>query len=235
MIAAPGWRPPLDITPSSVLAMWAAGLAAASAVVAWWRVVGPGFVWLAGTVTLLLGIPAYLAGGGRWAVAGCALVGIGTLLAATRAVVPLLAAGGVALTVAAVSDGGVVTSVTGAILLGGITAEMMLGHWFLIDPRLPRRALRRLDLIAGVGAVADPAALLLLGAVPWDGADLAIGLGYLVLAATTLLLIGAVWSSLGERGYPAVMSATGLSYLAVLTAIGAAVLGRLLAGGSVLG
>jgi hypothetical protein len=44
-----------------------------------------------------------------------------------------------------------------------------------------------------------------------------------------------VWAALGEEGYPAVMAATGLSYLAVLTSIGAAVLGRLLAGGSVLG
>jgi hypothetical protein len=43
-----------------------------------------------------------------------------------------------------------------------------------------------------------------------------------------------VWSSLGEAGYSGVMAATGLSYLAVLTAAGAAVIGRLLVDGPVL-
>ncbi len=215
--------------------MWAAGLAAASAVVAWWRVVGRGYVWLSGVVTLLLGVPATLAGAGGWAMAGCVLVGAGVVAAGTRVAALFLAAGGLALMVSAFPDGGVIPTLTGAILLGGITAEMMLGHWFLIDPRLPRWSLRRLDLIAGLGAVADLVVLILLGAAPWDGVDLTVGVGYLVLAATTLVLIVAVWASLGEEGYPAVMSATGLSYLAVLTAIGTVVLGRLLAGGSVLG
>ncbi len=136
--------------------------------------------------------------------------------------------------VGAVGDGGVAATLSGAVFLGGITTEMMLGHWFLVDPRLPRRALRRLDLIAGAGAVADLAVVVLAGAVPWAGGDAAVGIGYLALVATTLLLIAAVWASLGEEGYPAVMAATGLSYLAVLTAIGAAVMGRLLAGGPVL-
>lgn len=225
----------MDITPSSVLAMWAAGLAFAAAVVAWWRVVGPGYLWLSGGVTLLLGIPAALAGAGPWAVAGSALVGLGTALAATRVAIPLLIIGGGAFLAAGVGDGGIVASVTGAVMLGGITAEMMLGHWFLVDPRLPRWSLKRLDLVAGIGTIVDVGVLALLGAIPWDGADLAVGVGYLVLVATTVALVAAVWSSLGEPGYPAIMAATGLSYLAVLTSIGAAVLGRLLVGGAVLG
>ena len=44
----------------------------------------------------------------------------------------------------------------------------------------------------------------------------------------------AVWASLGEQGYSGVMAATGLSYLATLTATGAAVVGRLLVDGPVL-
>jgi hypothetical protein len=225
----------LDITPSSVLAMWAAGLGGVAALVASWRIVGPGFVWLSGATTLLFGVPAYLAGAGPWALAGAVLMVAGTLTGTHRAAVPLLGASAVLFGIAAVPDGGVAASITGAVFLGGITVEMMLGHWFLVDPRLPRRALRRLDLIAGVGALADTAVLVVLGAIPWAAGDAAAGIGYLVLVAMTLLLIAAVWSALGERGYPAVMAATGLSYLAVLTSIGAAVLGRLLAGGMVLG
>lgn len=215
--------------------MWAAGLGLASAAIAWWRVVGSGYGWLSGAVTLLLGVPAALAGGGGWAAVGCGLIAAGIPFASTRAIVPFFGLGGLAFGVAAVADGGILATATGAVLLGGITAEMMLGHWFLVDPRLPRWSLRRIDVVAGIGAVADLGAVVIAGAFPWEGPDLAVGVGYLVLAATTIVLIAAVWASLGERGYPAVMAATGLSYLAVLTAIGAVVLGRLLAGGSVLG
>ena len=52
--------------------------------------------------------------------------------------------------------------------------------------------------------------------------------------ASALLMVG-VWLALAETGYSGVMAATGLSYLAVLTALGAAVLGRLLVSGPVLG
>jgi hypothetical protein len=225
----------LDITPASVLAMWAAGLAAAAAAVAWRRTVGTGFVWLSGGVILLLGIPAALAGGGPWAWVGVGIVVPGTAAAGRTAAGALLTAGGVGFLVAAVPDGGVAASITGAVFLGGITVEMMLGHWFLVDPTLPRRPLQGLALAAGVGVIADSTVLAASGVVPWEEGDLAVGVGYLVLAGMTLILVAAVWASLRESGYPAVMAATGLSYLAVLTAVGAAVIGRLLTSGSVLG
>ena len=225
----------LDVTPASVLATWAAGLAAASSVVAWWRVVGPGYVWLSGAATLLFGVPAAAAGAGAWAWAGAGAVLLGMVPGRRRTAVPLLAAGAAAFGAAAGFGGGVAGTISGAVLLGGVTAAMMLGHWFLVDPRLPRRPLRLLALAAGVGALADMVVVAAFGAFPWESGDLAVGVGYLVLAATTMLLTAAVWASLGEEGYPAVMAATGLSYLAVLTAAGMVVLGRLLVQGSVLG
>lgn len=227
---------PLDLSPSLVLSMWAAGLAAAVAVVAWWGVVGPGYVWLGGSVILILGLPAALTGGGPGPVAGCVLAALGVVLARR----PLVAAGVLAsaaasFTVAAALHGPVLGAITGALLLGGVTGEMMLGHWFLVDPRLPRWALRRLGLAGGTGAVLDLGALLLLGVIPWSEGDLVVGAGYLLLAVTTALLMAMVWLSLGEEGYSGVMAATGLSYLAMLTSIGAAVVGRLLLAGPVLG
>jgi hypothetical protein len=54
---------------------------------------------------------------------------------------------------------------------------------------------------------------------------------FAALTATTGLLVVAVSFSLRERGYAGVMAATGLSYLAVLTAFGVTVVGRMLAYG----
>lgn len=220
----------MDLSPAIVLATWAAGLAGALAVVARWRVVGPGFTWLGAGVTLLAGVPAAAAMRDVWAWIGCGLCAVGALGARREAMVVALAGAAAACFVmAAASDHAPVAAVSGAVLLGGVTGEMMLGHWYLVDPRLPRRTLRTLGAIGGIGAVADFAVLAGSGAIPWTGSDAVIGAGFVLLAVTTVVLMAAVWFALGERGYAGVMAATGLSYLAVLTAIGSAVLGRILA------
>lgn len=222
-------------TPAFVLATWAAGLGAAGAAVAAWRVVGRGFLWLVAGTTLLFGMPGALAGAGPAAWVGSALAGA-AVLAARRpgAAAWALASSGAAFAVAASIEGPVVAALSGVVLLGGVTAEMLLGHWYLVDPRLPRWALRRLAFAGAIGALLDLAAVAGLGAFPWAGGDAVLGVGYLVLTVTTAALMAMVVSSLGEAGYSGVMAATGLSYLAVLTGAGAAVIGRLLADGPVL-
>jgi hypothetical protein len=190
-------------------------------------VVGPGFGWLAGSVVVLFGGTGWTVGGG-WA------AGLGTgaaLVALALARRPRLAAGalvvaGACYAAAAVPDGGFLGTMSGALLLGGVTSEMLLGHWFLIDPTLPRWALKRLAAIGAVGVVADA---MVVGIDA--GADVSgevAGWAFLVLAITTLVLMAAVWFALNEPSYPGVMAATGLSYLAILTAIGGAVAGRAL-------
>jgi hypothetical protein len=74
--------------------------------------------------------------------------------------------------------------------------------------------------------VADAGGVLIDSGLSWD--DEIIGWAFLVLATTTVLLAIAVWFALNEPSYPGVMAATGLSYLAILTAIGAVVAGRAL-------
>lgn len=222
--------------PPFVLSIWSAGLALCASVVVWWRVTGPGFAWLGGAVSLAIGIPAVAAGSGPVAAVGVALVAAGAL-AGRRPVLagPLLAAGGAALLAAGAGAGGTASALAGTLLLGGVTGEMMLGHWYLVDPTLPRRALRRLAGAGLAGAVADFVTVAVLGAIPWTGGDVVVGLGYIALAAVGALLMIGVWFALGEPGYAGVMAATGLSYLAVLTALGSAVVGRLLIEGPVLG
>jgi hypothetical protein len=198
-----------------------------SALVASWKVVGPGFGWLSAAVTALFG-------GIGWAVGGGWAAGVGTflaLLALASARRPPASSGAcagaaVAFALAAVPDGGVAGTLSGALLLGGVTGEMLLGHWFLIDPTLPRWALKRLAAAGAAGALVDGVVVGFIAG--FDGGGEVVGWAFLVLGVTTLILMVAVWFALNEPSYPGVMAATGLSYLAILTAIGAAVAGRAL-------
>jgi hypothetical protein len=219
----------MTLTPQLMLSMWAAGIAAGGALVGWWRVVGPGYLWLTGGVAAATAILAGLAGGGLPAYVGAAAVGVGALLARSR--VPAVVAfggGAVALVIAAAADSPVIAALTGSALLGAITSEMMLGHWFLVDPRLPRWPLHTLDAVAFGALVADAVVIALSGSIVFSGADGPFGLTYVMLAGFTGVLMVGVWFSLEEPRYSGVMAATGLSYLAVLTTFGVVTVGRFL-------
>jgi hypothetical protein len=221
----------VTVSPSIVLMTWASGVAAVTALVAGRRIVGPGFTWLSAGVILCLGVPGALGSDGRWGWSGVVLAAL-LFVVARRPVIAATgaAAAAVFLAVGGLAESGGAPVVTGLVALGGVTGEMMLGHWYLVDPTLPRSILRGLDVLGSLGVAADVVLLVALGAIPWAGADAVMGWGFVVLAVTTLVLMTAVWFALGERGYAGVMAATGLSYLAVLTAIGTAVVGRILAG-----
>jgi hypothetical protein len=220
----------VDVTPAGVLAMWASGLGGGVAFVAHRRMVGRGYVWLGVGVTALFGVTAGAAGGSWPAYGGSACVLAANLVAARPVPVMALSGTGSALLLAAAIVSGLhpVLVVTGALALGAVTTEMMLGHWYLVDPRLPRPVLRLLAVVGAAGAAIDGIVVAALGAVPWSRDATVMGVGFLALALATTVLMALVYSSLGERGYAGVMAATGLSYLAVLTGTGAVVLGRML-------
>jgi hypothetical protein len=210
-------------------------VAGGAALIAAWRVVGPGFLWLAAGVGLLLGGSAWAAGGG--VPAGVAVVAL--LAAAATARRPATAAvlfgfASLGFLVVAGSLGGWAPAVTGAVALGGVTDEMLLGHWYLVDPRLPRQPLRRLAVAAMAGIVADTVILAATVGLPWSPAETGVGWAFLVLSAVSALLVLGVFFALKEPAYSGVMAATGLSYLAVLTVIGAGVAGRSLVAGTLL-
>ena len=208
-----------------ILVMWAAGLAAVAGTVAWWRIVGPGFVWLAGAVAAALAVGGATASEGRIAWIGVGLAVAGTVAAKRPGIAAiLLEAAAVPLVIAAAEDAGFLSAVAGAAFLGGVSSVMLLGHWYLVDPRLPRWALFRLDVVAAIALVGEVGLLLLDDVLGGD--DTLFVVTFAVLSLATLALLAAVWFALGEPSYPAVMAATGLSYLAVLTAIGVSVVGR---------
>jgi hypothetical protein len=132
--------------------------------------------------------------------------------------------GAIGLVAAGVDAGGntlvaVLRTLVGAAFLGSVTDAMLLGHWYLVQPGLPRRLLN--ELVRAVGWVWPAEVIVLLlpigmlsvlsGSVDdgWNGT-----LGFVTRAA------------LKERAYSAVMAATGLLYLAILTAFGTDLVAR---------
>ncbi|MGH8928620.1 MAG: hypothetical protein ACRDWH_09740 [Acidimicrobiia bacterium] len=208
--------------PGAILSMWAAGVAAGVAIIAYWKVARPGFVLLGVGVAALLGFGGALAGAGWWG----AVAGIMALLAIyvrtnRWATLPLAAAGLLWLDLTH-SVWSWLVAMVGAVALGAVTSEMLLGHWYLVDPKLPRRPLRVLALAGILGVALDTVVVQVLAVEsPPILAAVLIGLG-----VTSVILMIGVWFALRVRAYTGVMAATGLSYLAMLTSLGAVVLGR---------
>jgi hypothetical protein len=146
--------------------------------------------------------------------------------------------GAVALLGAAAMTGGsdalaAVRLLVGAAFLGAVTDAMLLGHWYLTQPGLPRDPLRQLVRIAAIVWPLEVVVLLLppgmVGVVTGshdDGYGGLLGWMWVVCAITTGVLIGVTWAALRERYYSAVMAATGLLYLAILTAFGTDLVAR---------
>ena len=126
-----------------------------------------------------------------------------------------------------------VRTLAGAAFLGAITDAMLLGHWYLVQPGLPRSLLHELVGALGYVWAIEVAALLLptgmisvwVGTVD-DGWGGMLGWFWAASAATTIVLVLVTRAALRERQYAAVMAATGLLYLAILTAFGTDLVAR---------
>jgi hypothetical protein len=153
------------------------------------------------------------------------------------------AAGLVGLVAASVGTGGpvavaVARNLVGALFLGAITDAMLLGHWYLVQPGLERRHL--IELVRAVAVVwpFEVAVLLvptgmvsvLTGSVD-DGWHGTLGWMWVACAITTIVLLAVTRAALKEPSYSAVMAATGLLYLAILTAFGTDLVARAVLGG----
>ncbi|HUF16209.1 MAG TPA: hypothetical protein VMQ46_10015 [Acidimicrobiia bacterium] len=213
--------------PRLILLAWAAGLALVAGTISLARIVGPGFIWLSGGIAGLVGLPGAIAGGAWWSRAGLLLAILGLVWARRRRIagILLLLAGGGYL-IEATLLAGYIPVTTATLALGGVSGEMLLGHWYLVDPRLPRSALRNLAIV-GVGGLAAEAVLQF-----WLDMGLTGGaIGFWILLVSSIALMVAVVAALRYPAYSGVMAATGLSYLALLTTLGAVFVGRALAAG----
>jgi hypothetical protein len=206
--------------------MWAAGTAGAGAITVSTGGVQAGFNRLSSLVAAFVGL--FVAAGEIPMMIGVGLAVLASLVARrTRLVGGLLALSSLSMLVTASTTGSPAAAVTGAAALGGVTGALLLGHWYLVDPRLPRRLLVRLNTIGLVGLIADVLVLAVLGAMS-GGSSEALAPTWVsgVLTAFTATLILAVWGALRGPSYSAVMAATGLAYLAVITCLAAVTVGR---------
>jgi hypothetical protein len=148
------------------------------------------------------------------------------------------AIGVVGLVAAALDAGGpdglaVLRTLAGAAFLGSVSDAMLLGHWYLVQPGMARGPL--LELVRWLAVIwpVEVVALLLptgmfsvwSGSID-DGYNGLLGWFWGASAVATIVLVVVTRAALKERYYSAVMAATGLLYLAILTAFGTDLVAR---------
>jgi len=113
----------------------------------------------------------------------------------------------------------------GAVFLGAVSDAMLLGHWYLVQPGMPRKLLNELTTAVILTWPLEVAVLLLptgmvsvLNGTIDDGWDGVLGWFWVASAVVTGVLAFTTRAALREKSYSAVMAATGLMYLAILTA-----------------
>lgn len=121
----------------------------------------------------------------------------------------------------------------GAAFLGAVTDLMLLGHWYLVQPGMTRKLLNELtNALLVIWPLEVLVMILPTGMISvlnrsiddgWNGI-----LGYFWVGCAVMTGILAIFTraALKERSYSAVMAATGLSYLAILTAFGTDLVAR---------
>ncbi|MEM9035843.1 MAG: hypothetical protein AAGD18_14705 [Actinomycetota bacterium] len=123
--------------------------------------------------------------------------------------------------------------VAGALFLGAVSDAMLLGHWYLVQPGMPRAPL--IELVRWTGWIWPfEVAFLLLptGMISVLNGDIddayggMLGWFWVACAVFTIGLVFVTMAALRERYYSAVMAATGLLYLAILTAFGTDLVAR---------
>ncbi|WP_421119151.1 hypothetical protein ACE2AJ_17575 [Aquihabitans daechungensis] len=154
------------------------------------------------------------------------------LVAPAIGVVGLIAAGMDAGSPAALS---VARILVGAAFLGAITDAMLLGHWYLVQPGLARGPLLELvrwaqriwpfEVLVMLIPASEGMLAVLNGTIDDDYGGI-LGWMWVTCAVTTLGLLLVTRAALKERQYSAVMAATGLLYLAILTAFGTDLVAR---------
>jgi hypothetical protein len=123
----------------------------------------------------------------------------------------------------------------GAAFLGAVSDAMLLGHWYLVQPGMPRKLLNQLTNVLLVVWPIEVVVMLLptgmisvLNGTIDDGWNGVLGWFWLACASLTGVLAWFTRAALRERSYSAVMAATGLSYLAILMGFGTDLVARAL-------
>ena len=123
----------------------------------------------------------------------------------------------------------------GAAFLGAVSNSMLLGHWYLVQPGLSREPI--FTLVNWTGILWLPELILLclptgmlsvLNGTINDNYNGLLGWFWVACVIATIGLVIVTKMALKEKEYSAVMAATGLMYLAILTAFGMDLVARIL-------
>ncbi len=243
----------IQLDAATVLLQWATGGLAFLWVTSRRKVVGPGYGWLLRSIYLAIGALGLFVGLRFSTDVVRETASVGLILASSYALIssvrrkenfaPTLdlvapCLGLVGLVAGGLGAGGnpalaIARTIAGAAFLGAVSDAMLLGHWYLVQPGLPRSLL--VDLVRALGIVWPfEVALLLIptgmlsvfsGTVD-DGWNGTLGWMWATCAVTTLALTFVTRAALKEPSYSAVMAATGLLYLAILTGFGTDLVAR---------
>ena len=129
----------------------------------------------------------------------------------------------------------VARTLVGAAFLGAVSNSMLLGHWYLVQPGLSRDPI--FTLVNWTGLLWLPELVLL--CIPTgmfsvlngnidDNYNGLLGWFWVACVLATICLVIVTRMALKEKEYSAVMAATGLMYLAILTAFGMDLVARIL-------
>jgi hypothetical protein len=146
--------------------------------------------------------------------------------------------GAIGLVFAGASSGGnpalaVARTLAGSAFLGAVSDAMLLGHWYLLQPGLPRKHISELvTWLARVWPIEVGLFLIPTGMISVfkgtinDGWHGLLGWMWIACSVLTIGLCFVTKAALKEKEYSAVMAATGLLYLAILTAFGTDLVAR---------
>ncbi len=210
---------------------------------------GAGYGWLMRSTFLLLAAGAAAAGfyndviiAREIAAIGCALAALLTLKRKNAQWDLLAPAIGIIGVIAGAIDaahgaGGITVNLlrvlVGTAFLGAVSDAMLLGHWYLVQPGLPRSilgelvtALRWITPFEIVVMLLPTGMFSVLSGSVGDGWGGMLGWFWVACAISTIVLTEVTRAALREKFYSAVMAATGLLYLAILTAFGTDLVAR---------
>tara|TARA_B100001029_G_C15018619_1_gene429047 strand:+ start:181 stop:1038 length:858 start_codon:yes stop_codon:yes gene_type:complete len=148
--------------------------------------------------------------------------------------------GAIGLVAGAIDAGGptwlsISRTLIGAAFLGAVSNSMLLGHWYLVQPGLSREPI--FTLVNWTGILWLPELILLclptgmlsvLNGTIDDNYNGLLGWFWVACVVATIGLVIVTKMALKEKEYSAVMAATGLMYLAILTAFGMDLVARIL-------
>ena len=210
---------------------------------------GAGYGWLMRSTFLLLAAGAAAAGFysdviivREVASIGCALAALLTLKRKNAQWDLLAPAIGIIGVIAGAIDaangaGGIIVNLlrvlVGTAFLGAVSDAMLLGHWYLVQPGLPRSILG--ELVTALRWITPFEIIVMLlptgmfsvlsGSVDYGWGGM-LGWFWIACAISTVVLTEVTRAALREKFYSAVMAATGLLYLAILTAFGTDLVAR---------